>query len=69
MTILEEIAQEYGIPVSALLGGCREKELVEARVAAMKRLEAAGLKVAEIAQVMHRHHSTVTKQLNKGYKK
>jgi len=66
--MLGEVAKEYGITIQELRGPNREQPLVEARVAAIKRLYGAGLSVAETGRLVNRDHSTILYHLNGGHR-
>jgi chromosomal replication initiation ATPase DnaA len=64
--LLTPIAHRYGVMLAELKGKCRERELVEARVAAIHHLYGLGFSLAAIGRALHRDHSTIFHHLRNG---
>jgi chromosomal replication initiation ATPase DnaA len=64
--LLTPIAHRYGVTLAELRGPCRERELVEARVAAIHHLYGLGFSLAAIGRALHRNHSTIAFHLRNG---
>ena len=58
--VIADVAAEYGLEVSALLGHSRTLHVSVARAAAYKALrDRCGLKICQISRAMNKHHTTV----------
>lgn len=64
-TIIQEVAEEFGIRVSDIRGRARRADIVAARITAIRRIRnETGLKLVAIACLFGRDHSTLTYHLN-----
>lgn len=63
--IMQEIAQQFGVTLDELRGPCRKQALVDVRRLVAKRLAAEGLRRTDIAEIMHRDHSSVFNLLHR----
>jgi chromosomal replication initiation ATPase DnaA len=64
--LLAPIAHRYGVSLAELRGSCREADIVEARVAAIRFLDGLGFGPSAIARALHRDHSTIHHHLRNG---
>lgn len=58
--IIRTVSDEYGLPVSEILGRCRTLQIAEARQMAMMLVwQLFGMKYVEIGKLFGRNHATV----------
>lgn len=64
--VIEEIARNHRIRITAITGKGRSAAELGARLAVARRLRAAGWSTAAIGWALHRDHSSIVTMLNGG---
>ena len=66
--IMDEVAYETGVPVDEMVSESRERQVVEARDLAIKRIRSeTTLSLPAIGRMFNRHHTTILSALRRSH--